>query len=180
MIQSMKHYWWLILLRGVVALLFGVFTLLNPGLTAVTLVLAFGSYALVSGVLTLVFALFSQAASHHRAMHGLQGGLQTLLGVLVLTWPGITTLSLLVAIISFAFLSGIVEVVMAFQTRNFWLGLSGLASVIFGVYAFRFPGEGALTILLLIGAYAVVAGVMLIIGSFRVRQMNDTLLGHMA
>jgi uncharacterized membrane protein HdeD (DUF308 family) len=180
MLEDLKNYWWLVLLRGIVALLFGIFTLLNPALTAVTLVIAFGSYAVVSGVLTLAFALFSKAASHHRAMLGVQGGLQALLGVLVLAWPGITMLSLLSAIIAFAFLGGIAEIVMAFQARNFWLGLSGLASVLFGIYAFRFPGDGALTILLLIGVYAVAAGVMLILGSFQVRRISHNLFGHAA
>ncbi len=97
-----------------------------------------------------------------------------LLGVLVLTWPGITMIWLLLAIIAFAFVSGIVEIVSAFQVRDVWLGLSGIISVLFGIYAFRFPGDGALAILAGIGIYAVAVGVMLVMASFQVRKLGNT------
>src|SRR5258708_860204 len=118
MLQIMKSYWWLVLLRGIVAVLFGVFTLINPGITAVSLVLYFGIYAIVSGVINVGMALFGGGESSDRVMLGLGGLLGALLGVLVLTWPGITMISLLVAIIAFAFVSGIVEFVAAFQVRD--------------------------------------------------------------
>src|SRR5215468_10659406 len=120
MFQAMKDYWWLLLLRGIVAVVFGVYALANPGITAVSLVLAFGIYALVSGGITLVLSIFGKGDSDDRLMFALQGILQALLGVLVLAWPGITMVSLLAAIIAFAFIGGIVEVVAAFQNRDVW------------------------------------------------------------
>src|SRR3954464_12677538 len=129
MFQMMKNYWWLVLLRGIVAVLFGILTLANPGLTAVSLVLYFGIYAIVNGGISVGMALFGGGNSNDRVMLGLGGLLGGLLGILVLTWPGVTMLSLLAAIIAFAFVSGIVEVVAAFQIRDVWLGLSGIISV---------------------------------------------------
>ncbi len=175
MLQIMKSYWWLVLLRGIVAVLFGVFTLFNPGITAVTLVLYFGIYAIVSGVINLGMAIFGGGESSDRAMLAIGGILGAVLGALVLTWPGITMITLLAAIIAFAFVSGIVEIVAAFQVRDVWLGLSGIISVLFGLYAFRFPGDGALAVLTIIGIYAIAGGVMLIIASFQVRKLGNVL-----
>ena len=175
MFQAMKDYWWLLLLRGVVAVIFGVYTLMNPGISAVSLVLAFGIYAVVYGGIAVALSIFGGGNSDNRMMLGIQGVLQALLGVLVLTWPGITMLSLLWAIIIFAFVGGIIEIVAAFQYRDIWLGLSGVASVLFGIYGFRFPGDGALAILFAIGFYAIFVGVMLVIASFQVRTVGNDL-----
>ena len=174
MFQAMKSYWWLVLLRGIVAVLFGVYTLFNPGLSAVALVLSFGIYAIINGGVNVGMALFSSGDAEDRALLGLTGALNAVLGILVLTWPGITMIWLLLAIIAFAFVSGIVEIVSAFQVRDIWLGLSGVVSVLFGIYAFRFPGDGALAVLTVIGIYAVAAGVMLIVASFQVRKLGNT------
>jgi uncharacterized membrane protein HdeD (DUF308 family) len=175
MFEAMKKYWWLVLLRGIVAVIFGVYTLFNPGISAVSLVLAFGIYAVFNGAVNLGMALFGGGDSDDRVLLGLQGLLNGLLGILVLTWPGISMVALLAAIIAFAFLSGIVEIVAAFQYRDFWICLSGVISVLFGIYAFRFPGDGALAVLFAIGIYAIVVGVTLIIGSFQVRKVGKTL-----
>jgi uncharacterized membrane protein HdeD (DUF308 family) len=175
MFQIMKQYWWLVLLRGIAAVVFGVLTLFNPGLTAVALVLYFGAYAVVSGAFTLGLALFGGSHEHHRFMLGLEGALSIVLGIVVLTWPGISMISLLLVIISFALVSGILEIVAAFPARDLWLGLSGLISIVFGLYALRFPGDGALAIVWVIGFYAIVAGVALIIASFQVRKVGKAL-----
>jgi uncharacterized membrane protein HdeD (DUF308 family) len=175
MFEAMRNYWWLFLLRGIVAVIFGVYTLLYPGISAISLVLAFGLYAVVNGGVTVGLALFGNGNSNDRTMLGLQGILQSLLGVLVLAWPGISMLSLLWAIIIYAFVGGIIEIVAAFQYRDLWLGLSGLISVLFGIYGFRFPGDGALAVVFAIGIYAISVGVMLIIGSFQVRKVGNAL-----
>ena len=175
MFQTMSKYWWLVLLRGLAALVFGVLTLFNPGLTAVALVLYFGAYAVVSGGFNLGLALFGGSHEHHRFMLGLQGALSVVLGILVLTWPGISMISLLLVIISYAFVSGVIEIVAAFQFRDLWLGLSGAISILFGLFALRFPGDGALAILVAIGVYAILVGLMLIISSFQVRKLGRAL-----
>jgi uncharacterized membrane protein HdeD (DUF308 family) len=175
MFQAMKDYWWLILIEGVIAVIFGVFVLLNPAISAVSLVIAFGVYAVASGGITFFVGLFGSGETGDRVMLAIQGILQAIVGVLVLTWPGISMISLLFAISIYAFVGGIVAIVGAFQNRDGWLGLSGVVSVLFGIYAFRFPGDGALAVLFAIGIYAIVVGVTLIIGSFQVRKVGKTL-----
>src|SRR5258708_39308001 len=107
-------------------------------------------------------------------MLGCGGSVGEVRGVVVVIWRGIRMMTLLAAIIAFAFVSGIVEIVSAFQVRDVWLGLSGIISVLFGIYAFRFPGDGALAILAGIGIYAVAVGVMLVMARFQVRQLGNT------
>lgn len=175
MFQAMKDYWWLILIEGVIAVIFGVFVLLNPAISAVSLVVAFGAYAVASGGITFFVGVLGSGDTGDRVMLALQGILQVIVGVLVLAWPGISMISLLFAIIIHAFIGGVVAIVGAIQNRDVWLGLSGLFSVLFGVYAFRFPGDGALAVLFAIGIYAILAGVTLVIGSFQVRKIGKTL-----
>src|SRR5579859_906436 len=105
MFEGISKYWWLVLLRGIAALLFGAFTLFAPGLSAVSLVLAFGFFAIVNGGAYLGMAFFSTGGSSDRVMLGLSGILTGLLGILVLTWPGISMIWLLLAIIAYVFVS---------------------------------------------------------------------------
>ncbi|HVO72173.1 MAG TPA: DUF308 domain-containing protein [Aggregatilineaceae bacterium] len=175
MFQAMRDYWWLVLLRGIVAVLFGVFALVYPGVTAVSLVLAFGIFAVADGAINLGLALFGGGDSNDRFMLGLQGVLTGLLGILVLTWPDISMNTLLLAIISFAFVSGVIEIIAAFEFRDFWIGLAGLIALLFAIYAFRFPGNGALAVVVAIGIYSIIEGVILIIASFQVRKVGNAL-----
>jgi uncharacterized membrane protein HdeD (DUF308 family) len=175
MFQAMKDYWWLILIEGIIAVIFGVFLLVNPAISAISLVTAFGVYAVASGGITFFVGLFGSGETGDRVMLAIQGILQAVVGLMVLAWPGISMISLLYAIIIYAFVGGIVAIVGAFQNRDVWLGLSGVVSVLFGIYAFRFPGDGALAVLFSIGIYAILVGVALIIGSFQVRKVGKTL-----
>ncbi len=175
MFKAMKDSWWLILIEGVIAVIFGVFVLLNPAISAVSLVVAFGVYAIASSGITFFVGLFGGGATGDRVMLAVQGILQAIVGVLVLAWPGISMISLLFGIIIYAFVGGIVAIVGAFQNRDIWMGLSGVVSVLFGIYAFRFPGDGALAVLFAIGIYAILVGVAQIIGSFQVRHVGKTL-----
>lgn len=175
MFQAMKDYWWMILIDGIIAVIFGVFVLLNPAISAVTLVVAFGVYAVASGGITFFVGLLGSGEARDRVMLAIQGILQVIVGVLVLAWPGISMISLLFGIILYAFAGGIVAIVGAFQNRDIWLGLSGMFSVLFGIYAFRFPGDGALAVLVYIGIYTILAGLTMMIGSFQVRHVGKTL-----
>lgn len=175
LVALLAKYWWVFLLRGIFAILFGVIAWLWPGLTLETLVLFFGAFALVSGVFQ-VFAAFAGRSQHEQWWLLL---LEGLLGIAVgfLTWraPGITALALVLYIAAWALVTGVLEIVAAIRLRKeiegeFWLGLSGLLSVGFAVLLMISPGAGALALLWIIAAYAVVFGVFLILLAFRVRR----------
>jgi uncharacterized membrane protein HdeD (DUF308 family) len=176
-LQHLAHNWWAVALRGLFAILFGVIAFATPGITLATLVLFFGAFALVHGIVTLVagFNRPKGAPSHgHFILQGIAG---ILLGLLTFFMPGITALVLLFVIATWSILMGIFEIVAGIRLRKdisgeWMLVLSGVVSVIFGAFLFLRPGAGALAVIWLIGIYAVVTGFMLLGLSFRLKGLK--------
>ena len=177
LLERVSQNWWLPLLRGVLAILFGVMAFAWPGLTLSLLVLLFGAYALVDGVFAVVSAIRYRDRLERWWLWLVQGVLGIVFGVLTFFWPGVTAVVLLAFIAAWAVLTGIVEIIAAIQLRKTiegeWvLALSGVLSVLFGVALFAWPGAGLLSLTWLIGAYAVIAGVALIALAFRLRKLH--------
>ena len=181
MITQLTRNWWIPLLRGLAAILFGIMALVWPGVTLGVLILLFGAYALVDGVFALVAGVTAtEADASVRWALGLAGGAGILIGLFTFFWPGVTATVLLAFIIAWAIVTGIFEIVAAIRMRavidNEWFYiLSGIASVVFGVLALIYPNSGALSIIWMIGLYALVAGGMLVGFAFRVRNVGNTL-----
>ncbi|MDB4963584.1 MAG: hypothetical protein JWP01_3583 [Myxococcales bacterium] len=165
--------WWTVALRGVAALLLGILSLFAPGITFVSLVILFGAYAIVDGVLSL--GLMTKVRGPLRTSMIVRGLVSLAAGVLALVFPGITALTLLMVIGAWAVVSGIFELVMAIRLRKeikgeWLLALEGSASILFGVMLFVAPLAGAIVLGLWLGAYALVLGGMLMASSFRLRR----------
>ncbi len=176
----MKHIlttnWDLVLLRGILAILFGVATLAMPAITLVVLVVLFGAYALVSGIMTTIMAIKDRKANDDWWLWLLYGLVSIAAGVLTFVYPGITAVSLFYVIVAWAIVSGVLEIILAIQLRKViegeWLlVLSGILSVGFGILLIAQPVAGALTVLWLIGIYAIAFGVMLVVLAFRLRNL---------
>jgi uncharacterized membrane protein HdeD (DUF308 family) len=175
MLEILSKYWWLLVLRGLLAILFGVLAYAWPGITIATLVLFFGAFALVSGIFAVIAAFAGRKAHEDWWVLLLEGLLGILVGVLTWRAPGITALALVLYIAAWALVTGVLEIVAAIRLRKqiqgeFWLALSGLLSVAFGALLLFSPGAGALALLWIIAAYAIVFGVVLILLGFRVRN----------
>jgi uncharacterized membrane protein HdeD (DUF308 family) len=175
MAQLLTRYWWLLALRGLAAVLFGVLAFVWPDITLLTLVFLFGWYAVINGVLSL--ALAAKAAKGYPRFFGLilPGLLSIIAGVVAFIMPGITALALLVLIAAWAIVNGIMEIVAAIRLRkeitNEWLlVMAGVASVGFGVLLLLWPGAGALAMLWWIGSFSIVFGVLFIALAFRLRK----------
>lgn len=181
MVKTLTQNWWLIVLRGVLSILFGVVAFVWPGITLEALILVFGAYALVDGLFAAGTGIVGTGASGGMRWLLVLGGLAGIIaGVLTFFYPGITAISLLYFIASWAIVTGIFEVVAAFQLRqeitNEWsLIIGGLLSVVFGVLVFAFPQAGALSILWLIGTYAVIYGAAIVALGFRVKNLGTTI-----
>jgi uncharacterized membrane protein HdeD (DUF308 family) len=171
----LSRNWWLLLLRGLAAITFGVLVWVQPGISLAALVLLFGAYSMADGI----FATWTAIAG--RTDHGywwvllLEGLLGIGVGALTFVAPGITALALLFYIAIWAIATGVLEIVAAIRLRkeikNEWLLiLAGLASVLFGFVLAAQPGAGALALLWLIACYAVVFGVLLVILAFKTRR----------
>jgi uncharacterized membrane protein HdeD (DUF308 family) len=168
--------WWVLALRGVLAIIFGVLAFLWPGLTLITLVLLFGAYALVDGVFAVIAGIASYGRSQRWWGTLLVGIAGIVLGILTMLWPGTTALVLLYFIAAWAIVTGAFQVVAAIQLRreitNEWaLIIGGILSILFGVLLVIFPGAGALSLTWMIGAYAVLFGILLIALALRLRSL---------
>jgi uncharacterized membrane protein HdeD (DUF308 family) len=177
MLDLLSRNWWLLALRGVAAILFGILAFVWPITTIAALVLLFGAFATADGVLAIAAALFSMVERQRRWSILLQGVAGLVIGIATFVWPNVTALTLLYLIAVWAITTGILEIVVAIELRrelsNEWLMiLSGIASIVFGVLVIAFPGAGALSVLWMIAAYAVVIGVLLLVLSFRVRSLR--------
>jgi uncharacterized membrane protein HdeD (DUF308 family) len=182
MLGLMARHWWLILLRGLFAVLFGVLALIWPGITLITLVILYGAYALVDGITAIAAAI--RAAEHQMQWWSLllRGIVGIAAGIVAFVWPGLTALVLLFIIAFWAIATGVMEIVAAIRLReaiaNEWLlGLGGLISILFGVLLIVNPGAGALSVVWLIGAFALIFGIMQIALAFRLRGIHDRLSG---
>jgi uncharacterized membrane protein HdeD (DUF308 family) len=176
----LSRYWWITLLRGVFWILFALAIFLMPGVSLLTLTLMFGFFVLLDGV-TKVASAFSGRHEYVNWWVQLVAGLAGILvGILTFVSPGTTVLALILYIAIWAIATGILEIVTAIHLRKeiegeFWLVLAGLATVVFGVLLVARPGVGALTVLWMIAAYALVIGVTLIVVAFRARSFVNRL-----
>jgi uncharacterized membrane protein HdeD (DUF308 family) len=177
-VDLLTHNWWLLALRGLMAILFGVLAFVWPGITLLTLVWLFGAFALVNGILSLALAAKAPKGYPRVGSLILGGLLGILAGLLAFVMPGITTLSLLILIAAWAMVTGILEIVAAIRLRkemtNEWLlALAGIASLAFGVLLVLRPAAGALVLIWWIGAYALIFGILLCVLAFRLRRLRD-------
>ena len=174
MLHVLARNWWLLLLRGLFAILFGVLTFFSPGVTLITLVLLYGAYALVDGVLALGAAIMGGAMAP-RWWLAIVGLLGIAAGLLTLFLPGITAIVLLFFIATWAVAIGVMQIIGAIRLRkeidNEWLLIAGgIVSVIFGAMLLIDPGPGALALIFVIGAYAFLHGILLVSFSLRLRK----------
>jgi uncharacterized membrane protein HdeD (DUF308 family) len=172
MLESMARNWWTLLVRGIVAVILGIAVLVWPGIALSALVFLWGAYAVVDGIFALVMAFRGQPAYANRWVVALQGTVSLIAGVIAFVWPGITALALLYLVAFWAIFTGILELVAAIQLRKeltgeFWLGLDGVLSIVFGALLIFYPSAGLLSIVWLLGIYAIVYGAALIILGFR-------------
>ena len=180
MVDTLARNWWVLAIRGVAAILFGIGAFLWPDLTLVVLVALFGAYALVDGIFAVIAGLSIRKQDERWWMMLLSGVASIVIGLITFFWPEITALVLLYWIAAWSLVTGAFQIAAAVRLRKeiegeWLLGLAGLASIIFGVLLVAMPGAGALALIWLIGSYALVFGVIMLILAFRLRGLRNTL-----
>src|SRR3954454_7502588 len=176
-VDSLSHNWWAISLRGLAGILFGIITFVSPGISLAALVLLFGAYAFADGVLSIVSAVRRRGADRWWLLL-LQGIVGIGAGIVTLLWPAITALALLFVMAAWALVGGALQVAAAIRLRKVisgeWLlALGGVLSIALGVLLIVFPGPGALALVIWIGAYAFVFGIVLLVLGFRLRGLRS-------
>ena len=180
LLSFVANRWWVVLLRGICAVVFGILAFVWPGLTLLSLVLLYGAYALVDGLLSIACGVAGSAAPRSWRVMITVGLLGVAAGIVTFLYPGITAVVLLVIIAFAAIGRGVFEIAAGIRLRKeiegeFWLILGGVLSLVFGVFLLLRPGVGALAVVWLIGAYAIVFGIVAMMLSFRLRALQERL-----
>lgn len=167
--------WWSLLLRGLVAIAFGVLTWFQPQASAAALLLIFGAFVFVDGLLGVYAAIRSRSQSRHWWVLLIWGLVGVVIGVLTAINPVITGLVLTMYIAVWALITGVLQIIAAIRLRKeiqgeWVLVLSGLISVVFGGFVLAQPVAGMMAMLWVLATYAVVFGVLMVILAFKFRK----------
>ena len=176
--NMISKFWWLLLLRGVVAILFGILAFVWPGMTIVFLITLFGAWAVVDGIFSLVLGIKQYGEQERWWATLISGILSIAVGILTFLWPGTTGLVLLWFIAFWAIITGIFHLVAAIRLRKVieteWLlGFSGVMSILFGLILILRPGVGALAVIWIIGLFAIINGLILIALSLKLKNLGQ-------
>ena len=177
LVRDFGRNWIWLLMRGVLAIVFGVLAIRHPLVAGLSLTLLWGAYALAEGVTALVTAFRVKKAGRPIWPMVLMAGLGILAGLMTLIAPGMTAVALLLLIASWSVVIGGLMIVTAIRLRDeiegeWFLGMAGLLSVLFGIAMCAFPGSGALAVVWIIAGYAIAFGVLLIFFALAVRRLG--------
>jgi uncharacterized membrane protein HdeD (DUF308 family) len=180
MASHLARNWWVLALRGVLGILFGIVAFVWPDATLAALILVFGAYVFVDGIFAVVAGIGMRKQMDRWWLLGLEGAAGIILGLLTFRSPDTTALVLLLFIATWSIITGVFEIAAAARLRkmipNEWLLIvSGVVSIIFGALLIAQPGAGAISIVWLLGAYALLFGMLTLMLAFRLRGMRDTI-----
>jgi uncharacterized membrane protein HdeD (DUF308 family) len=169
--------WWVVLLRGVVAVIFGVMAFAWPHLTIATLVLLFGWYALIHGISSLISAIAYRPEAGNRWLLALEGVVGIWAGIVTLRSPSATALVLIFFVWIWAIATGILRIVEAIRLRKqirgeVWLALSGVVTVAFGLMLMLRPVAGLIALAWIIAGYALLLGLFEIMLGLELRTLG--------
>src|SRR5499427_10224655 len=176
LLETFKRHWWVPVLRGVAAIIFGIIAFTHPVMAAATLVLFFGAWVLIDGIFRIVGAIRDRSDSDW-GWQLVIGILGVMVGLLTFHAPGVTALALVIYIAAWALMIGVTEVALAIKMRReikgeWFLILMGLISIVFAVMLLWNPLPGALALVWLIGWYAIVFGILGIFFGFRLKTLK--------
>lgn len=180
----LSRNWWLVMLRGVFGIVFGLVAFLVPGAALLSLVVFFAIYLVADGVAGIVASVRAAQQNERWGMLLVEGLLSIIVGVLALLVPLGTVLAFVIMTAAWALLTGGLMLASAFKLSGahgrWWMALGGIVSIVFGVLLAIAPLAGAVVLTWWIGAYAFVFGVMLLILGFQLRSRKDRPAGEPA
>lgn len=182
MIRLLSKIWWILVLRGVLGVVFGLLALGWPGQTLLTLVLFFGAYSLIDGVFGILSSVRNWREHDDHWLLLLSGIAGVGIGIITLRSPETTALVLVMYIAAWMLVTGVLNIAAAIRLRKemegeIWLALSGVLSIASAFLLWLFPAAGALGAVWLIGSYAIAFGISLMVLGFRLRGRGEQLSG---
>ena len=175
---GLARWWWTFILRGVLAILFGVLAFFAPAYGIAILVGLFAAWAIIDGVGNLIAGIRTRGQDRSWWLEVLEGLVSVAAGVIAILLPDYAAQALVLILAVWAILTGLIEIVMAIRLRRVidnevWMALAGAASIIFGIVLVLFPAAGALGLVWLIGSFAIAFGAFLIILGWRLRGIHE-------
>jgi uncharacterized membrane protein HdeD (DUF308 family) len=178
LLRGLADRWWLLLLRGVAAMIFGILAFAWPGITVLTLTLLWGAYAFVDGIFSLWAAIVGRSETlAPRWWLAIVGAAGIVAGLVAFFSPVVTAYVLLMFVAAWAIVLGVMQIIGAFRLRKeiegeIWLGLSGALSILFGAVLIAVPGIGLVSLAWMIGIFAILAGASHIGLALRLRRIK--------
>ena len=181
----LKREAWLLGIRGVLAIIFGVLAVIWPGVTVIALALLFGIFAVVTGVEQIVHAFRPTPGPSNpvtgfadgtgpRLARGIAGVLGVVIGAMAIIWPGITGVVLAVLVGAWAVVTGLSDLWLATRQHGGWsLALIGALAIVAGLFIMVRPAAGALAIAWAIGLYAIISGVLLVVAAYQLTHQGS-------
>jgi uncharacterized membrane protein HdeD (DUF308 family) len=165
---------WIRIADGVIAILFGLAILFWPGITIGVLILLWGIYALVFGIVHLVRMFGAMGARHRWWVHLILGILSLGAGLFVFVYPGMTAVLLLFVIAAWAVGIGIMEIIASLSGGGFLMAITGVISILFAFVLLANPVSGALALIIVIGLFSIVRGIITLVGALRLPEGMPT------
>jgi uncharacterized membrane protein HdeD (DUF308 family) len=175
---AVARWWWTFILRGILAIAFGVLAFLAPLWGLAILVAIFGAWALIDGVTTVWTGIRTRDADRNWWLEIIEGVVSILAGLIALVLPGLAADVIRLLIAAWAIVTGVFQIWSAIRLRaeisgEFWLGLAGVASILLGVVLLVFPAAGVLGLVWLIGSAAIAIGLLMVILGWRLRRIHE-------
>lgn len=169
--------WWVVLLRGLAAIVFGILAFMWPGLTLAVLVIMFGAFIFVDGIFGTIDAIKHRKELDNWWFWLLDGIVGVLAGAVMLFMPGISAVVLLFFIAAWSIVGGVMRIFAAIQLRKHITGewllvLSGVLSIVFGIAIVAVPHAGLVSIAWIIGIWALAFGILFVMLAFRLRKLK--------
>jgi uncharacterized membrane protein HdeD (DUF308 family) len=176
--KIVSRIWWSLVLRGVLAILFGIVAFFYTGQTLLALVFVFGFFALLNGIMLIVAAVRAGEGHLRWGLLAFSGIISVAAGIVSFVWPGLTALAIVFIVAAWAIITGVAEIAFALAMPEVlpqpWLaGISGALSVLFGVLLAVWPRSGAITLTWLLGIYAIVYGISQLYNAYRLRELRS-------
>jgi uncharacterized membrane protein HdeD (DUF308 family) len=177
MMESLQKNWWLITVRGVLAILFGLLALLSPMIVIFSLLTFFSFFVILSGFFIITLAFLGE--TDNRWLRVFEGLVFIIAGVIILMNPVFAVGGLMIFVAAWAVVSGIMQILGAIRLRkvinNEWLMiLNGVISILFGIVLAANLIDGAAVLTMFFGAFAVLSGIFSVMLSFKIKNYKTS------
>jgi uncharacterized membrane protein HdeD (DUF308 family) len=176
MVSALKQNWWVLVLRGIIAIAFGIVSFIWPGVTALALVFLLAAFAFVEGIFALIGAFGYGLPGGQRLLMVLLGLLGLAVGIFAVARPGVAAVTIVIWVAWWAIIAGIIQIVVAIEMRkeieNEWaLIIGALLSIAFGILLLWRPLAGVITLAYLFGFFAIIFGIAMLSLGMRLRSL---------